>query len=78
MRTMKVRGVVGVNVSNPHTQSQRWIGKGPNGECVEETVQDHPDIREALRACDLVPCDVETAKLAGVKFDAKAHKKVGE
>lgn len=81
MRMLKVRGVAGVNVSNPHTQSMRFIGKEPKGdgtfkEC-EQVVADHPDIREALQAGDLKCVDLETARIAGVKFEAEKPAKKG-
>lgn len=70
MRKMKVRGVEHVRVSNPWTQTERVVGKDVDGKPCEQEIEDHPDLRYALKHGDLVACDELTAKLAGIRFVA--------
>lgn len=90
MRIFKVKGVPDRLVSNPFAKSPRFVGKVWNDKSdpalphalrwddTDESIEDHPDIRSAVKKGDLLAMDEATARSCGVVLKRGAAPKEGK
>lgn len=81
MRTLKVRGRIGLDVWDPFAVGERHLGKDAENNPIDAIVADHPDTRKAIKRGSLLAADEATARLCGVAWtspaEAPATKKKG-
>jgi hypothetical protein len=77
-RSLTVKGVPDRLVTNPHAKSIRYVGKewdessdkalpyALRWKDIEVTLEDHADLRDAVKKGDLLACDEATAKRCGL------------